>query len=196
MDSLSPKKSSFNNLLIDHNIIDFKYDSHNHLNNLYKLDENEKKLLDFISDKKKFKIKSYYEHQKEDFDFLSTKFEAMEKINLDDECLVKGEIETKNTNINKKKSQKSKDKTNFISSENKMNINNVSIQKSEKNINNKNIVINANGKIEKTNIESIDLVDDINLDIEKELKEVKSNKFFSNKKTLILIINEMKKQNK
>ena len=84
MDHISHKKSSFNNLLIDHNIIDFKYHSHDYLQNKNKKNENEKKLIEFISDNKIFKIKSYYEHQKEDFDFLNSKFETMEKINLDD----------------------------------------------------------------------------------------------------------------
>ena len=173
MDHISHKKSSFNNLLIDHNIIDFKYHSHDYLHNRYKIDENEKKLIDFISDNKIFKIKSYYEHQKEDFDFLNSKFETMEKINLDDKCLVEGEIETKNSNIDKiifKKSEFSYDKNNINSSENKVNIKNISSKKSENKINKKNIIIKANGKIEKSNIESIDLIDVVNLDIDKEIK--------------------------
>ena len=57
MDHILHEKSSFNNLLIDHNIIDFKYHSHDYLQNKYKIDENEKKLIDFISDNKIFKIK-------------------------------------------------------------------------------------------------------------------------------------------
>ena len=110
MDSVLHEKSSFNpkRLLIDHNIIDFKCRSYKHLLNRHEIDETEKKLLDFISNKKKFKIKSDYEHEKEDFDFLSSKLETMEKMSLDDECLVEGEIETKKINKNKNKPPNSK----------------------------------------------------------------------------------------
>ena len=197
MDSNPHEKSSFNpkHLLIDHNIIDFKYHSDKHLFNRHNIDETEKKLLDFISNKNKFKIKSDYEHEKEDFDFLSSKLETMEKMSLDDECLVEGEIETKKININKNKppnSKHSKAKKNNNSPIKKINNKNFSPKKSKNKIKNKNIVINAQGKVEKSNIENIDLVDIANLDVDKEIKERGFNHFFSSKNTLILIINEIK----
>ena len=197
MDSNPHEKSSFNpkHLLIDHNIIDFKYHSDKHLLNRHNIDETEKKLLDFISNKNKFKIKSDYEHEKEDFDFLSSKLEAMEKMNLDDECLVEDEIETKKININKNKSPNSKyskDKKCNNSPTKKINTKNFSPKELENKSNNKNIIIDVNGKVGKLNVENIDLIDDINMDVDKEIKEKESNNFFSSKNTLILIINEIK----
>ena len=239
MQFISDEKSSFNpkHLLIDHNIIDFKFYSDSHLRCNYKLDENEKKLLDFISDKEKFKIKSFSENQI--FDFLSSKFKAMEKMNLDDECF-EGEIEIRKINIDKKvfpklkhskikrgsysPKKRSKFKNTFLpkkqenekdyntpkreikyqitlspkkseltkicnSPKKKLNI--LSPKKSENKINNKNIIINANGKVSRSNLESIDLIDFINFDVYKEVKEKESNKFFSNKFILSSIINEM-----
>ena len=68
-------------------------------------------------------------------------------------------------------------------------------RKNSRNKNNKkNIILNHDGKIEKAKIENIDLIDVINLDIDKEIKEIESNKFFSNKNLLNSIINEMKEK--
>ena len=238
-------KSSFkpDQLLIDHNITDFKFYSKNKLRSKYNKDENEKKLLDFISDKEKFKIISFDQHQI--FDFLSSKFKAMEKMDLNDECF-EGEIEIRKVNIDKdifpklkrsniknvsnspkkiikfknlfspKKSEIQKDsnspkkkikfKNAFSLSpkkiENEKDVNSqktknkfkkiISTKKSRNKINNKNIIINANGKSSLSNIESIDFIDDINFDINNEVKENESHKFFSNKLLLHSIISEMK----
>ena len=210
------KKSCYDSkkLLIDHNIIDFKFYANSQLRKKYVPDENGKKLLDFISDKEKFKIKSFNENKI--LDFLSLKFKAMEKLNLDDECS-EGEIETRKININKnvfpkpkhsniKKGSKSPKKTikfkNSFSSKKSENSksqkktnkfkNLHSSKKSEKKNNNINIIINNNGKIAKSDMESIDLVDVINIDISKEIKEKESDKFFSNKFVISSIISEMK----
>ena len=69
MKSAFHKKSSFypDHLSIDH-VFDFKYYSDNCLSRKHKKDENEQKLLDFISDKKKFNIKPHFD-QKEYVDF-------------------------------------------------------------------------------------------------------------------------------
>ena len=73
MKSITNEESNFNpNLLLtENNIIDFKSYSDNLLRNRYKIDENEKKFQDFIN----------------------SKLEAMEKINLDDESLIESQIE-------------------------------------------------------------------------------------------------------
>ena len=56
----------------------------------------------------------------------------------------------------------------------------------------KNMIVNYKGKVEKTNIESIDLVDVINLDVEKETKKKDLKLFFSSNKALLnSIISEM-----
>ena len=189
MESTSHEKSSFNqdHLLIDHNIIDFKVYSASYL--LCKNNENEKKLIEFISNKEKFKIESYDAHYKEISDFLTSKLEAMEKINLDDECFAEGENGIKKADENKNESPKSenskKSKKSSNNSGKKMN------KKNHKN-NNKNVEITHEGKIEKPNMESIDLVDVVNIDVDKEIKEKELNKFFSNKTLLNSIIDEMK----
>ena len=216
MQSVPYKKPCYDSkqLLIDHNIIDFKFYANSQLRTKYIPDETEKKLLDFISDKEKFKIKSFNENKI--LDFLNLKFKAMEKLNLDDECS-EGEIETRKININKnafpkpkhsniKKGSKSPKKTikfkNSFSSKKSENSksqkktnkfkNLHSSKKSEKKNNNINIIINNNGKIAKSDMESIDLVDVINIDISKEIKEKESDKFFSNKFVISSIISEMK----
>ena len=57
------------------------------------------------------------------------------------------------------------------------------------------MVVNYNGKFGKPKIESIDLVDIINFEINNEIKEKELRKFFSSDKTLLnSIINEMKKK--
>ena len=104
MEPTSPEKSSINSKNLQN--------AGNHLPNEYEIDENEKKLIDFISKKEKFKIKSYYEHEKDIFDFLSSKYQAMEKINLDDEYFLEGEIKTKTNKENKNLISKSKNKKN------------------------------------------------------------------------------------
>ena len=216
MQSVPYKKPCYDSkqLLIDHNIIDFKFYADSQLRTKYIPDENEKKLLDFISDKEKFKIKSFNDNKI--LDFLNLKFKAMEKLNLDDECS-EGEIETRKININKnvfpkpkhsniKKGSKSPKKTikfkNSFSSKKSENSksqkktnkfkNPHSSKKPGKKNNNINIIINNEGKIAKSDMESIDLVDVINFDINKEIKEKESNKFFSNKFILSSIISEMK----
>lgn len=194
MEPVPQGNSSFNpkNLLIDH-IIDFKCHSENNLIT-NQINEEEQKILNFISDKEKFKIKSFDEHHKEVVDFLSSKLKAVEKMNLDDECSV-GEIEIRKIEIDKDVFPKSehvkRKKYNFFVEK----IKKKNSRKNSRNKNNKkNIILNHDGKIEKAKIENIDLIDDINLDIEKEIKEIESNKFFSNKNLLNSIINEMKEK--
>ena len=208
MESISHQKFSNkqNTLSIDHNFIDFKFYSDIYLFSKYKMDENEEKLFDFISDKEKLNINIYHNHQISDF--LFSKFKAMEKIDLDDECF-EGEIETRKININKNAFPKSKKfknekiinlpekKTNNHNyspkkPRNKNNNNNYYLHKKSENKNsNKNIIINHNGKVEKPKIESIDLISNINFDEIKEIKEKELVKFFSNKTLLLSIINEM-----
>ena len=182
MESDSHEKSSFDpkHLLSDHN--------------KYKKDENEKKLFDFISNTKKFKIKSYEEHNKEVSDFLSSKQEAMEKINLDDECF-ENESQNKKIEIDKNvfrksKHSKSKKDRNYSKKTNKYNKKSSSKKSSNSSIY-KNIIINHNGKIFRTTIERIDTVDVLNFDIEKEIKEKELKNFFSDRFSLSSIINEM-----
>ena len=188
MKSAFHKKSSFNHLLIVH-IIDFKFHSDYYLFRKHKKDENEQKLLHFISDKEKFKIKPYYDLN-EVYDFLSTKYKAMETIDLDDECCSEGKIETRKININKNifpKSKHSKNIKSSVSPKNKINQNN-----SKNKSNNKNIIINKNGKIEKSSMKSIDLIDENNFEISKEINESELDQLFSDKALLTSIINEMK----
>ena len=142
------------------------------------------KHTDFISNKEKMKVKPYYDHEKEIFDFLNSKFEAMEKMNLNEESLLEDEIGAKKININKKEVPNAKD------SQNKKNRKKSSRKKSENK--NKNNVLNSNEKIKKAKKESIDLVDVNNLDIEHEMKKKDANEFFSNKTLLNSIINEFK----
>ena len=173
MKSVSRENPNFNQniLLIDHNIIDFNFYSDSHFHSKYKLDENEKKLLDF----------------------MNSKLEAMEKINLDDECLVKDENEKRKINncknlLPKSKYQKNKE---GINSMNKIKNKNNSKKNSKRKSNDKNIVINH--KVEKTEIKSIDFIDVINFNVDKEIKEKDLDNFFSsNRALLISIINEMK----
>ena len=161
--SFSPKL-----LLIDHNIIDFD----SHLLNKNKIDESEKNLIAF----------------------LNSKLEAMEKINLDDDNFIEGEIQTKNSNIDKNiflniehsKSRKSSEAPNK-----KRTKKSHSRKKSESKSNNKNMIINHNGRIEKFRMESKDLNDIVHMDIDKEIKEKDCNQFFSNRNLLNSIINEM-----
>ena len=56
-----------------------------------------------------YKEKSYYEYDKELCNFLSSKFEAMEKMNLNDECIFEDELESKKISANKNILSKSKD---------------------------------------------------------------------------------------
>ena len=182
------KTSSFhpNNLRIEHNAIDYKY--HSDLQ-----DENEKKLLDFISDKDKFNIKPYF-NRKEVVDFLSSKLKAMEKMNLDDESCVEGEIETRKINIDKSifpKSKHSKNKKDSVSPRKKINKKKNSEKNSENINNNKNIIVDANGKIEKLNMKDINLTEAIRSDIGKEIKDKELNQFFSDKTLLDSILSEM-----
>ena len=180
MDSLSNEKSSIKqtNLLSNHNVIDSKFYSNTHLRSKFKIDDCEKKLLKFISDKEKFKIKIYEEDQF--LVFLNSKLVAMEKIDLDDECL-DGEIKTKKINIDKKEFPKQK----HSKSEKK-------IYFPKREANKKNVIINRNGKVEKSEIECFNLDDDIKYVVDREIKKKELSKFFSDKTLLNSIINEMK----
>ena len=174
MESVSHKKSSFNKnkLFIYHNN-DFKSHSNGNLLRKYKIDEDEKKFLDF----------------------LDSKLEVMEKMNLDDECLVEGEIEMRKININEnvlpnQKHPKSKKDSNSAKKIKKKKKHSRKSPENKKNV--KNMIVNYKGKVEKTNIESIDLVDVINLDVEKETKKKDLKLFFSSNKALLnSIISEM-----
>ena len=182
-----------NHLLIDHNIIDFEYHSDIPSFIKRKKDKNEKKLLDFISDNNKFEIKPYYT-RKETIDFLSSKLEAMKKMNLDDECCVEGKIETRKIDIDKKvfpKKKYSKNKRGSLNPKNKIDISNLSRKESTNKKNNKNIIINANGEIKKSSMKSIELEDNINFDNNIEIREKELNQFFSHKRSLTTIIDEI-----
>ena len=177
MDSVQHEKRFINQkyLSTDH----FNYNFNSHLLNKYKLDENE----------------YYDDHYKKIYDFLSSKFNAMEKINLDYECLIEDENAEKKVNINKIKlprSQHSKTKKYNNSLKKKNNKKNHSKKKSKNRSNNKNIIINRDGKIKNPKLRRIDSVDIINLDFDKEIKEKELDNFFSNKVLLNSIINEIK----
>ena len=151
--------------------MEYQFDSH--FINRYKVDENEKKLLDFFS----------------------SKFVAMEKIILEDDYFVEEEIKTKKVKTDKNlfpisehsKSRKSCDFANKRKTKKKH-----SRKKFHNRNNNENIIVNANGKIGKPKIENFDLVDIINYDVEAETKKKKFSQFFSNKTILTSILNEMK----
>ena len=168
MKSTFHKKYSYypNDLLIDHNIIDYSYlYEKTCLSSKNKKDINEQKLLNFISDKEKFKIKPYY-NQKEVFNFLSSKHRAMEKMHLDDDCCF-GKIEIRKINIDKNffpKSEHPKDNKRTISTTKITNKKNHSRKKSKNENNNKVI------------------------------KEEKLKEFFSSKKLLLSILNEIKEK--
>ena len=192
MNSGLNKRSCFNPkyLFIDHNVIDYKYNSDINPLNEHKKDENEKKLLDFISDKEKFNIKPYY-NRKEFIDFLGSKLKAMEKMNLDDECFI-GEIETRKIDIDKNifpKSRHSKNKKGSISPKSKISLKNSPKKKSENQIDNKNFMIKVNGNIDEFNMKNVNLAD--NADINKKIKGKEFDEFFSDKTILVSIISEM-----
>ena len=160
--SFNPKQKTYNNIGKKKNL-DNNY-------NKYEIDENEKKLLDF----------------------WSSKLEAMEKMNLDDECFIEGEIETKKFNLNKKgfpKSEHSKSRKSSNSPKKRKIKKNHSRKKTENKTNNKNMIINHDGKIEKTKMKKRDLIDVI---VFKQIKEKEISQFFSDKNLLNSIINEMK----
>ena len=175
MKSITPENSncSQNLLSIDHNITDFKFYSHSHLRSKFKVDENEKKLLDF----------------------LNSKLEAMEKINLEDECLIEGDIEKQKINKDKNLIQKS-EQSNSIKVNNSTkkikNKKNNPRKNSKNKSNNKYMVVDHSGKVKKAKIENIDLVDVTNMDVDKEIKGKDLINFFSSNKTLLnSIVNEM-----
>ena len=153
----------------------------NHLLSKYKIKESENKLHD--------------EHYEKICEFLSSKFKAMEKINLEDEFLVEDENEVKKVNIDKKMLQKSEHPKNKKDS-NSLKKKTIKKNRSRKNMksksNTKNIVINYDGKIEKPKKQRIDFVNIKNLDLDKEIKGKELDKFFSNKTLLNSIINEIK----
>ena len=193
MEPFSYTKPSFKTILIDHNIIDFEYHYDIHLSNKLKIDENEKKLFDFISDEKESKIGPYY-GQKEIYNFLNSKLKVMEKMNLNDECCFEGKIETRKINVDKNvfpKSKQSKSTNCSNSPRKKINIKSHSPKKFW-NKNNKFIIIDVNGKIEKSKNFEKDEVNDANSNSKKKRKEKEMLNFFSDKTLLDSIINEMK----
>ena len=195
MESVSYGKHSFKTMLIDHNIIDFEYHNDNDilLSIKLKINENEQKLFDFISDEKESKIEPLFD-QKEIYNFLSSKLKVMERMNLDDECCLEGKAETRKIDIDKNifpKSKHSKNTKSVISPRKKINIKIYSPKKSG-NKNNKYIIINENGKRIKNNIKKNNLIKDVNVDVEKKRKEKEMEIFFSDKTLLSSIINEMK----
>ena len=198
MKSISHKKSCFypNHLLIEH-IIDFKYHSDIPSCKKHIKDENEQKLFEFISDIEKFKVKPFY-NENEVYDFLSSKLKAMEKMHLDDECCLEGKIETRKINIDKKFFPKPKipknRKFSFSPKKLKINIKKQSKKKWISKSNSKNIIIKVSGKVEKPSMKSIDLEDFINIDNNKEIKIGELYQFFSNKKLLTSILDEMEKK--
>ena len=169
MNSVSRRKSSFYPKQNVYNISDDKLNLDNHLFNEYKIDENEKKLLDF----------------------WNSKLEAFEKMNLDDECLIEGETEIKKADFDRNIIPKSEQKNNNSPYKKKAKKSH-SKKKSENKVNNKNMIINHKGEIKKVKMESNDLGDVINLSISKELKKNDLVQFFSNQTLLNSIINEMK----
>ena len=98
MNSVSRRKSSFYPKQNVYNISDDKLNLDNHLFNEYKIDENEKKLLDF----------------------WNSKLEAFEKMNLDDECLIEGETEIKKADLDKNIIPKSEQKNSNSSNKKKL----------------------------------------------------------------------------
>ena len=183
MESNLHKISAFhlNHLLIDHTINDFEFHS------AIEVDGNEKKVFDFISDKINTKKQNY--DQKEIYAFLNSKLKLMEKMNLDDECCLEGKIEIKKVDIDKNifpKSHHPKNIKNNISPRKK----NIKAQSPKKsgNKNNKFIIINDNGKIEKPNSIENNL---INLNVSKERQKKELINFFSDKTILDSLINEM-----
>ena len=192
----SHKTSLFNpkNLLIDHTI-NFKFNSDISPFIKHEKDENEQKLLKFISDKEKFKIKLYNEYYKETVIFLGSKLKAMEEMNLDDECCFKGKIETRKINIDKDvfpKPKHSKNNKGSISPKKRINLKNNS-KKKYASKNNKNLIQKDNCKIEKNiNTKNINFIDDSNLDFNKEIKPEEMEIFFSDKIVLNSILDEMK----
>ena len=169
MKSVSRRKSSFYPKQNAYNNNDDKLNLDNHLLNDYKIDENEKKLLNF----------------------WNSKLEAIEKMNLDDECLIEGETEIKKVDLDKNIIPQSEIKNNNSPNKKKAKKNH-SKKRSLIKVNNKNMIINHNGEIKKVKMESNGLGDVINLSISKELKKKDLNQFFSNQTLLDSIINEMK----
>ena len=153
MEHNSRRKSSFypKHLLNEHKMIEPKNQIDNNLLNKYKIDESEKKLQEFFN----------------------SKLEALEKINLDDECFTEDVIETKKISPDKNISPKSEHSKNRKSSnsQKKKTKKNHSRKKSENKNNNKNMIIHHDGTIEKNKMESKDLVNVINFDNNKELKK-------------------------
>ena len=151
--------------------MEYQFDSH--FINKYKVDENEKKLLDFFS----------------------SKFIAMEKIILEDDYFVEEEIETKKVKTDKNlfpKSEYSKSRKSCDLANKRKNKKRHSRKKFHNKNNNENIIVNADGKIGKPKIENFDLVDIVDYDVEAETKKTKFSHFFSNQTLLTSILNEMK----
>ena len=183
MDSVSEENTSSHQKL-DHNNINVIDHCENQFFNKNKRDENEQKLIDFISNKEKLKIKSYFEDYNEVCDFLSSKYKAMEKMNLDDEFLIENNTETKNSDVNKNK------KTNFTQKKIKSKKNS-SRKKSKSKDSDKNMIIDSTGKVIKPSMKSINSVDIINFNNDKKIKEKELCRFFSNSTLLDSIVREM-----
>ena len=93
----------------------------------------------------------------------------MERMDLDDSC-IEGKIEIKKNDINKiifPKFKHLKIKKYTISPKKRRDEQKHSNKNSKNKSNNKNIIINVNGKIERSSMKSIDLVKDINFRINK-----------------------------
>ena len=126
---------------------------------------------------------------------MNSKLEAMEKINLEDECLIEGDIEKQKINKDKNLIQKS-EQSNSIKVNNSTkkikNKKNNPRKNSKNKSNNKYMVVDHSGKVKKAKIENIDLVDVTNMDVDKEIKGKDLINFFSSNKTLLnSIVNEM-----
>ena len=167
------EESSFNPKQNVHNIAGKKIHVDNHLLSKYKIDENEKKLLDFFN----------------------SKLKAMEKIDLDDECFIEKENEAKIVILNKnefRKSERIKSGKSNNSPNKKKSKKSQSKKKYENKNHKQNTVIKNNRKTEKYKMKSSELSDVLNFDVDKELKKKELSQFFSNQSLLNSIINELK----
>ena len=118
----------------------------------------------------------------------------MERMDLDDSC-IEGKIEIRKIDIDKNifpKFKQLKNKKNTISPKKRRDDQKHSSKNSKNKSNNKNIIINVNGKIERSSMKSMDLVKDISFRINKEKKVTDLDQLFSGKTLLTTIINEIK----
>ena len=113
MDKISGKILIFNPkyLSIHHQCFEWKSSPQISKSKQIIKDISEQRLLEFISDTNKFKIDSKFDHENI-MNFLYTKFEAMEKLDLNDE-LIDDIVENKKIKSNKKIFQKSQPKNSY-----------------------------------------------------------------------------------